>query len=237
VLAAGLALQAAPSAPVSAAPAALERPVHHLFQNLGRDLLRLPTRDTALTLGLGAAGAFAARAGDDDVSNWALANGESSYTPIGGVLGDAWVQSSAALATYGVGLIGNNRRIVHLGSDLIRGQALNGVLTRGLKLAASRTRPHGGGHSFPSGHTSAAFTSAAVLHEHYGAKVGLPAFAMAGFIGWTRVRDDRHWLTDVIVGAAIGAAAGRTVTIGHRDSAWTIVPAATPQGAGVYVVR
>ena len=237
MLAAGLALQTAPPPSADTEPAAVERPVHQLFQNLGRDLLRLPTRDTALTLGFGAAGALAARSGDDNISQWAATSGDSGYTRIGGVLGDAWVQSSAALATYGVGLLSNDRRLVHLGSDLIRGQALNGVLTRGLKLAASRTRPHGGGNSFPSGHTSAAFTSAAVLHEHYGAKVGLPAYAMAGFIGWTRVRDDRHWLTDVIVGAAIGAAAGRTVTIGHRDRGWTIVPTATAQGAAIYLVK
>jgi membrane-associated phospholipid phosphatase len=60
---------------------------------------------------------------------------------------------------------------------------------------------------------------------------------MAGFIGWTRVRDDRHWLTDVIVGAAIGSVAGRTVTLGHGARPWAIVPTPTAGGAAVLVVK
>jgi hypothetical protein len=54
-------------------------------------------------------------------------------------------------------------------------------------------------------------------------------------MAWSRVRDDRHWLTDVIIGSAIGTVAGRTVTHGHREQ-WTIVPAATTQSASVVVV-
>ena len=60
----------------------------------------------------------------------------------------------------------------------------------------------------PSGHTSATFASAAVLQDHFGWKVGVPSFAVAGFVGWTRIRDQHHWLTDVLVGAMIGFAVG-----------------------------
>jgi membrane-associated phospholipid phosphatase len=135
-----------------------------------------------------------------------------------------------------VGRLRDDRFVTHLGSDLIRAQLLNAVLTRGLKLAAQRNRPHGGDDAMPSGHTSATFASAVVLQEHYGWRVGLPAYAVASFVGWSRIRDDRHWLTDVIVGATVGAIAGRTVTRGH-GAAWVVVPTATSQGAAIFLVR
>jgi membrane-associated phospholipid phosphatase len=124
-----------------------------------------------------------------------------------------------------------------VGSDLIRAQVLNAVITRGLKFAVGRKRPSGGRESLPSGHASASFASAAVLDSHFGPKVGLPAYAVAGFIGWTRVRDNAHWLTDVIVGGAIGAAVGRTVARGHRTMTWAVVPTVTRDQVAVHVVR
>jgi membrane-associated phospholipid phosphatase len=136
-----------------------------------------------------------------------------------------------------VGLARRNPRVAHIGSDLIRGHVLNGVTTRALKLAVSRERPQGGGQSFPSGHSSAAFVSAAVLDAHFGWKVGIPAYAAAGFIGWTRVRDDAHWLSDVIFGGAVGTIMGRTVTAGHGRAGWVVVPTASPTSAAVVVAK
>jgi membrane-associated phospholipid phosphatase len=234
VLAAGLTLQA-PVAPAATAPGS-ERPIHDLATNLIRDLKRVPTRDTALIAALAASSALIVHQGDDDLSNWAGEQGRSGYTRAGSVLGGSEVQGGAALAVYGIGLWAKQPTAIHIGSDLIRAQLLNAVMTRGLKLAAGRRRPMGGGESFPSGHTSAAFTSASVLHAHYGWEVGAPAYAVASFIGWTRIRDRRHWLTDVVIGAAIGTVAGRTVTPGHRRS-WTVVPVASTTTAGIFVVR
>lgn len=120
---------------------------------------------------------------------------------------------------------------------MIRAQAMNAVLTTTIKYAVDRTRPTGGGHAFPSGHTSAAFASAAVLHGHYGWKTGVPAFAVASFVGWTRVRDRSHWMSDVVFGAAIGTMTGLTVTAGHRQRSWVVVPTAGKSGVGVVVMK
>ena len=84
----------------------------------------------------------------------------------------------------------------------------------------------------PSGHTSATFASAAVLHRHYGWKIGLPAYAAASFVGWTRVRDRVHWLSDVAFGAAIGTVAGRAVAGRHFGSV-TIFATPTKGGAAI----
>jgi membrane-associated phospholipid phosphatase len=237
VLVLAASLQAAQPPPPDPAAAPAERPLHQFFQNLGRDLAHLPSNETLLLVGAGAGGALVARPADDDLQDWADGQGVSAYTRLGRMAGDGWVQGGAALATYGVGLLARDRRIVHLGSDLIRAQALNAVMTRGLKFAIGRRRPSGGPESLPSGHASASFATAAVLDAHFGAAVGIPAYVAAGFIGWTRVRDNAHWLTDVIVGGALGAAVGHTVARGHREPGWRVAPAIGPRSIAVHVVR
>jgi membrane-associated phospholipid phosphatase len=236
VLALALALQA-PVAPAPAPePPPNDRPIQQFFQNLGRDIVALPSGETLILLGAGAGGALVARPADDNLQLWAKGLGPSGYTPLGRRLGDGWIQGGAALATYGVGVASGHLTVTHVGSDLIRAQALNAVITRGLKFALGRRRPSGGPESLPSGHASATFTSAAVLGSHFGPKVGIPAYLAAGFVGWTRVRDNAHWLTDVIVGAAIGASVGRTITRDHQSS-WAIVPSASHDQVALHIVR
>ena len=153
------------------------------------------------------------------------------------MLGDGWVQGAAALFTYGVGRLHDSPKVTHMGSDLVRAQILNGILTKSLKLAVDRDRPDGGGHSFPSGHTAAAFASASVLHGHFGWKMALPAYSLAGYIGWTRLREHQHWLSDLGAGATIGLIVGQAVTSGHRQRTWTIAPVPTRGGLGFIVVK
>jgi hypothetical protein len=237
VVAVTVSLQSSPSA-TSAAPRIEEQPITHLGQNLVRDFKALASPDAALILGLGAAATGLSHPSDDDVAAWVAENGSSlSYTPIGGLIGNEWFQGSAAIGTYVIGRLQESPTIAHVGSDLIRAQMLNGVLTIALKLASDRDRPDGGERSFPSGHTSATFASAAVLEGNFGWKVGVPAYAVAGFVGWTRIRDNQHWLTDVVFGSTIGIVAGKAVTGGHHLAGWTVAPAVSPQSAAVYFIK
>lgn len=77
-----------------------------------------------------------------------------------------------------------------------------------LKLTTGVLRPDATNYfSFPSGHTTAAFMAATLLYKEYGFKgywVGLVAYAAAIVTGFTRILNNRHWLFDVIVGAALG---------------------------------
>jgi membrane-associated phospholipid phosphatase len=214
-----------------------DRPFTHLLQNLGHDLQHLPSAENAVMLGAGGAAALVLHPADDNVADWAARQQASSYTTFGGVLGNGWIEGGGAAATYVIGRVRQDARLTHVGSDLVRAQVLNGVLTTGIKVAADRTRPNGGKYSFPSGHTSATFTTAAVLEAHFGWRTGVPAYALAGFVGWTRVREHVHWLSDVAFGAALGTVAGRTVAGGHRGGGWTIVPVKTAGGAAIYITR
>ena len=120
---------------------------------------------------------------------------------------------------------------------LIVSEAYTGIL----KYTVQRPRPDGSDNlSFPSGHTSAAFTLATVAEHHYGWKVGVPAYLLASGIGLTRIESNRHNLSDVLAGATIGIIVGRTVgrVDGDRPAkknTFSITPQTDSQGGGVGV--
>ena len=228
-------LQQVPQAPPQPPPP--DRPITRIFQNLGEDLKRFPAMDTLVILGAGGAASAVSSNSDHRVDRWTLDHPAGSWTRIGRVGGDGWVMGGAALGTWIIGEVTDRRLVAHVGSDLIRAQVLNGVITRTVKVVVNRTRPSGGGHAFPSGHASAAFASAGVLQQHFGWKAAVPAYAAASFVALTRVRDRAHWVSDVVFGAAVGLASARAVTRGHQSKAWTITPVAMPGGAGLLVMR
>ncbi len=76
-------------------------------------------------------------------------------------------------------------------------------LTYGLKYSVDRERPNGGGQSFPSGHTASAFMGASFLHYRYGWEYGVPAYAAAALVGYSRVAADKHYWEDVVAAAVL----------------------------------
>jgi membrane-associated phospholipid phosphatase len=113
-------------------------------------------------------------------------------------------------------------------------------VTRGLKLGVARERPYAhftnatgsdDNLSFPSGHTSRAFalvTSAGVIAHARGYKSEPYIWAAGMTIGATaaylRIAADRHYFSDVTVGAAIGVSAGLTVPLLMRRTNASVVP-------------
>jgi membrane-associated phospholipid phosphatase len=140
-------------------------------------------------------------------------------TEAGAWLGSTPFQLGAALATYVIGRQTDSPRVVSVAADLVRGQLMIETLTFAMKESFQRNRPLGSdasGYSFPSGHSGATFTSATVLQQHFGWRVGIPAYAVASYVAVSRVQQRQHFLSDVVFGAALGIAAGRTVSIGHN---------------------
>uniref|UniRef100_A0A486XJG7 undecaprenyl-diphosphate phosphatase n=1 Tax=Rheinheimera sp. BAL341 TaxID=1708203 RepID=A0A486XJG7_9GAMM len=77
-----------------------------------------------------------------------------------------------------------------------------------LKAVITKNRPDGSDNdAFPSGHTSMAFQGAAFLQRRYGWEYGAPAYALATYVGYSRVNNDHHNSSDVLAGALIGIAA------------------------------
>ena len=73
-------------------------------------------------------------------------------------------------------------------------------------FSASRTHS-----SFPSGHTTSAFAVATVFATMYKDRPWIPvvAYGAATLVGVSRITENRHWTTDVAVGAALGYLTGK----------------------------
>ncbi len=67
--------------------------------------------------------------------------------------------------------------------------------------------------SFPSGHSSVAFAAATVYALEYKNKPIIPiiAYSAASLISLSRITENKHWFTDVVVGAALGYLSGKQV--------------------------
>ncbi|HZI81382.1 MAG TPA: phosphatase PAP2 family protein [Vicinamibacterales bacterium] len=218
------------------APPPDRNPFLYLFHNLVLDAKRLPSVETAMTLGIGSGLAFAVHPADDTVAEGATAGEPRDFYRVGSTIGDGWAQVGFAVGTYATGFITRRQSMAHFGADLVRAQAINAALTQGLKFAIQRERPDNPGgtsYSMPSGHTSSAFATSAVVWRHYGWKAGLPASAISAWVGAGRVQLGQHFLSDVVFGAAIGTLSGRTVTIGHGRRVVSVAPAAVRGGGAV----
>jgi hypothetical protein len=202
--------------------------------DLGKDVRRLPSRQSALVIGIAGSASLLLSGNDVDVTRSVAASPafDRIFEP-GEVIGGGVVQGGAALATFVVGRAIKNPEISWLGADLVRAQILNALLTHGIKLAVDRQRPDGGSRSFPSGHTSSSFATASVLQRHFGWRVGIPAYGVATLIAGSRLQENQHFLSDVIFGAAIGVVAGRAVVVGQGRAAFIVAPFSVAGGGGV----
>ena len=90
-------------------------------------------------------------------------------------------------------------------------------------------------HSFPSDSTAVAFSAASYLQIRYGWNYGLPAYAVAAFVGYSRVEAKKHHWGDVLAGAVLGWGASEITTIRYRNFQITATPGFgdTPLGFSV----
>src|ERR1035437_4043379 len=120
---------------------------------------------------------------------------------------------------YGCGLIFDDSKIRNLGLQLVESCAYACIITSVIKTAAGRSRPYvGKGNmdwhpvqfntdqtSFPSGHATLAFAVSSVMANYLNNiywKVGW--YTLAAMVGTARIYHDKHWLSDVVLGSAIG---------------------------------
>jgi len=223
---------------VLCAASAQAQSVSSIFTGLPADFGHLFTLDSALILGATGGVSLPLHANDPAIAQRLYGDGEGAAREMldpGNGIGDGAVQAGAALGIYVIGRFEHSPRVGTIGADLLRAQIVNGVLTQGLKNTIDRTRPDGGRHSFPSGHASATFATAAVLQRHLGWKAGLPAYALAGYVGMARMTSDHHFASDVMFGAGIGLIAGRAATfhVGRQDL--TVSPALARGSIGISV--
>jgi len=80
------------------------------------------------------------------------------------------------------------------------------LATYALKYTVRAKRPDSAArNSFPSGHTSSAFSGASFIHARYGFSYAVVPYLAAAFTGYSRVVANRRHTRDVVVGAALAS--------------------------------
>jgi membrane-associated phospholipid phosphatase len=144
-----------------------------------------------------------------------------SDTPIS--LGIPLVQLSAGALT-------KDSVVAWQGIENLSAQAINGILTSGLKFIVNRPRPFvsypddiqkygsAGSYSFPSGHTSMAFAAATTLSIQYPKwYLIVPAYAWSSAVAFSRMYLGVHYPSDVLGGILLGSG---TAVLAHYGSRW-----------------
>jgi membrane-associated phospholipid phosphatase len=216
------------------------RTLGQLPKNLGRSFVGVFSRDNLFPVLLGTAAAGAAFRFDSPAQS-GLAGRAPGLSSGASTAGGLKVVLPATIGLFAAGRFAEGGRFRAFTYDAAQALVVNTVYTSALKTVTSRTRPDGSDKlSFPSGHTSTAFAWATVANAHYGWKVGVPSYVAASAIGLSRVTTNKHHLSDVIAGAAIGYVTGRTVVrvngepIG-RHRTFALHPMTDAAGTGVGV--
>jgi membrane-associated phospholipid phosphatase len=142
---------------------------------------------------------------------------------------------------YVYGRTAGNERFAELGLHGLEALAVGGAVTFLIKGTVGRARPYKGlddprnfgawrgfanedYRSFPSGHTVMAFAAAAAVTETTDRwwpnstwYIGPALYGGAALAGVSRMYNNKHWASDVVVGAAIGTFAGLKVIRYHRS--------------------
>jgi hypothetical protein len=226
-------------------------PAHTGFKALlfetGNDFKAFPRRtSTWVILAIGGAAAAIAHPFDDEVTE-AFVGSEAAgrFFVAGKWIGSAYVQAGTAVGLYAIGRYAlphadgapKTNKVSHLGFDLLRALIVSQAFTQGIKITVQRDRPTGECCAFPSGHSSAAFATAAVIERHLGYRGAVPTFAIAAYVGMSRMHDNRHFLSDVLFGGALGVATGWTVVGRHGRSSYAVMPMPVPGGFMVRLSR
>lgn len=128
---------------------------------------------------------------------------------------------------YAGGAWYDNNRAKRFAVTLTEATLFSGVAALGVKFVFGRERPTGANDpdtfhffhgtkkewvSFPSGHTTTAFSWAAVTADEFRSPwVALAAYGTASGVGFSRMYQDEHWASDVVAGAALGYFTGKAV--------------------------
>jgi len=124
---------------------------------------------------------------------------------------------AVTVVPYAYGLASNDEAAKYRSYNILIGMGINIAIMEGLKLSVNRTRPaikhpdlvfqnsQANGQSFPSGHTSLAFNTAAELSIIYKKwYITVPAYAWATSVGYSRMYLGKHYPSDVLGGAILG---------------------------------
>ena len=158
-------------------------------------------------------------------------------------LGTIYATGGVAAVFYLAGRAKNNGRARETG--LLSAEALidSSIVVEAVKTISQRQRPpvdhtsgefFDGGSSFPSGHAISAWSLATVIAQEYGHHrplVSFGAYGLATVVSVSRYTGRNHFLSDALIGSAMGYGIGRYVYHKHHDPALDSAPDSAPDSS------
>jgi membrane-associated phospholipid phosphatase len=207
---------------------------HEFFKNILRDQRAIWTspfhwqrRDARWLAPLGF-GTPALIATDRDTANWiAKFDRQIPASRVVSYTGSTYGAAGIAATFYFVGRARNDARARETGLLALEALIDSEIVVTSLKAITGRRRPLAlsdrgdffkGGRSFPSGHSSHAWALATVIaHEYHDRRlVQIGAYGAATAVSISRYTGKKHFLSDILVGSAIGYGIGRYVYRAHH---------------------
>ena len=144
---------------------------------------------------------------------------------VGDFLGQPEYNFPFYTAMWGSGIIFKNTWLQNTGAMVFASYTISGLLQTISKEASGRARPSAGEgnmsfkpfeggvyHSFPSGHGMLSISTAWVLaRQTEFLPLKIVFFSMPVVVSWSRLYDNAHWFSDIILGTALGIASAETV--------------------------
>ncbi len=145
-------------------------------------------------------------------------------------------------------LTSGNKKLQDAAFTSLEAIVISNLITNSLKALVGRARPFqnegassfkpfSGNTSFPSGHATTvfAFTTPWLLYYRNAPTIAL--FALGAGTAFTRMADNVHWFTDVLVGTAVGFTTGYWLTKRHQrdDARITVTPVVADGQGGLFV--
>ena len=134
---------------------------------------------------------------------------------------DNYLQFAPLAAVYSLKAAGVKSRsdFINQFAITVKAELLMSVIVQGMKSRIPTERPSGGMHSMPSGHTAQAFVSATILDMEYrdtSPWISIGGYTIAATTAMYRMINNKHWISDVLIGAGIGIFSTKVVYYTHR---------------------
>jgi Capsule assembly protein Wzi/PAP2 superfamily len=157
------------------------------------------------------------------------------------------VPAAGAVTSYVLGEALGDEKAKQRAADAVEATIFSSALVFSMNFLTGRSKPEDNrgsqdyhpfniSGSLPSFHTAEAFAAAAVAAEHWDDPwVSALAYGLATSVGLSRIYLDKHWSSDVVLGAAIGTVVGKAVVAfnkNRRGSPVSVVPLVAPGSWG-----
>ena len=147
----------------------------------------------------------------------------------GDQLGQVYPNAAYVLGMLGYGAISGDHAAYKDASLMLQATLYSGIAATALKYTVREPRPNNSDrrNSFPSGHATTIFAFASYVGCRHSLPWGLLAYSAAGFVAYSRMNDNAHYIHDVTGGATIGTTYGLGVCMAEIKRTGKDIPVKT----------